>query len=85
MALRAALRRAVPVATIVQIFLVTLEESGLSEDLPAEAARMNLVEEQILISGERTACHQLIHVLQTKTSSQEAHPTVPVTHAPGII
>ena len=85
MALRAALRRAVPAAILVQTILVKLEESGLDEDLPAETTRMNLVEEQIPISGEGTASPQLIHVLQTQTSPQEAHPTVSMTNAPGII
>ena len=85
MALRAALRRAAPVAILVQTILVNLEESGLGEDLPAETTRMNLVEEQIPISDERTACLHLIHVLQTQTSPQEAHPTVSMTYAPGII
>ena len=85
MALRAALRRAFPIATLVQTVLVILEKSGLHENFPAEPTGMSQVEEQTPILRERTAIPQLIHVLQTQTSPQETHPTVSMTNTPGVV
>ena len=62
-----------------------LEKSGKGENLPALRADKGQVDEGSRVAGDRTATLQFLYGLEANTSPQRTHPTVSMSHGPGII